>query len=115
MERTELALLLLRLSETNNTHKIPIEPKINKSHLLQKILRHSCDLCPYETKYKWLLNRHMLCHTGERPYACYTCGRRFRQTAHLAGHVQTHVNPNKARKEPKKVIHSGGKIIFVYY
>uniref|UniRef100_A0A8D2IGK9 C2H2-type domain-containing protein n=1 Tax=Varanus komodoensis TaxID=61221 RepID=A0A8D2IGK9_VARKO len=36
------------------------------------------------------LVRHCLIHTGELPYACTECGRRFRQSSALVRHLRAH-------------------------
>jgi uncharacterized Zn-finger protein len=53
--------------------------------------KHKCGLCFYSTKHGWILKRHMLTHSGNKPYVCKICGKRFRQTAHLSGHKKTHL------------------------
>ncbi|XP_032357230.1 zinc finger protein 271 [Etheostoma spectabile] len=49
---------------------------------------HACLKCfPSASK----LQRHMMTHTGQRPFGCETCGKRFRQKTHLRVHCRTHL------------------------
>ncbi|KAM9493665.1 zinc finger and BTB domain-containing protein 8B isoform 3-T6 [Clarias gariepinus] len=50
---------------------------------------HRCPFCPYTTKQKGILKRHIRCHTGERPYPCEICGKRFTRQEHLRTHAVT--------------------------
>ncbi|XP_053191109.1 zinc finger protein 721 [Scomber japonicus] len=49
---------------------------------------HACSKCfPSSSK----LQRHMMTHTGQRPFGCEMCGKRFRQKTHLRVHSRTHL------------------------
>uniref|UniRef100_A0A8C5LU67 Zinc finger and BTB domain-containing protein 8A n=1 Tax=Leptobrachium leishanense TaxID=445787 RepID=A0A8C5LU67_9ANUR len=60
-------------------------------------LRFKCPFCTHTVKRKADLKRHLRCHTGERPYPCEACGKRFTRLEHLRNHFQT--------------IHEAGKLI----
>ncbi|NXO81892.1 ZBT8A protein, partial [Sitta europaea] len=60
-------------------------------------LRFKCPLCTHTVKRRADLKRHLRCHTGERPYPCEACGKRFTRLEHLRNHFQT--------------IHQAGKLI----
>lgn len=50
--------------------------------------------CPRTFSSRFKLVRHILIHSGERPFQCSSCGRRFHRKDHLKNHLQVH-NPNK--------------------
>ncbi|XP_069008601.1 zinc finger protein 585A [Embiotoca jacksoni] len=49
---------------------------------------HTCSKCfPSSSK----LQRHIMTHTGQRPFGCEICGKKFRQKTHLRVHWRTHM------------------------
>lgn len=52
--------------------------------------RFYCDLCQYSTVFRRNLTVHRRIHTGERPYACRCCARRFTHKSGLNRHMRTH-------------------------
>ncbi|XP_055307928.1 gastrula zinc finger protein xLCGF3.1-like [Sitodiplosis mosellana] len=75
-----------RKSETNTVHngKEPTEGKVNGK-------RHMCSLCDYVTDFINHLMRHLLQHTGERPFLCNVCPKRFTDKRSLQLHMKAHV------------------------
>ncbi|XP_053378548.1 zinc finger protein 544-like [Mercenaria mercenaria] len=47
----------------------------------------ACQLCGSQLKSKQNLQIHMLTHTGEKPWTCSYCGKKFRRKHHLDGHI----------------------------
>ncbi|KAK7507932.1 hypothetical protein BaRGS_00000897 [Batillaria attramentaria] len=54
--------------------------------------------CPYAFKTKGSLVRHQRRHTGERPYTCEACGRRFAESGALTRHTRSR-NPCTAKTD----------------
>ncbi|KAK0173592.1 hypothetical protein PV328_006765 [Microctonus aethiopoides] len=67
--------------------------KCRRSVRKREKIMHSCPQCDKSFPSACLLKRHTSVHTGERPYECDTCGRRFSQVGALNFHKKFHVNP----------------------
>ncbi|XP_060948803.1 zinc finger and BTB domain-containing protein 8B [Limanda limanda] len=54
--------------------------------LVVPVKLHKCPFCPYTAKQKGIMKRHIRCHTGERPFPCPMCCKRFTRQEHLRSH-----------------------------
>ncbi|CRK97364.1 CLUMA_CG010755, isoform A [Clunio marinus] len=63
--------------------------------------RFPCEICGRRFPRKYALDRHMLTHTGIRPWVCTIegCDRSFTQSNDLTKHIRTHVGENSYRCE----------------
>lgn len=55
--------------------------------LVVPVKLHKCPFCPYTAKQKGIMKRHIRCHTGERPFPCPMCGKRFTRQEHVRSHA----------------------------
>ncbi|KAJ8412254.1 hypothetical protein AAFF_G00145210 [Aldrovandia affinis] len=49
-----------------------------------------CPYCSFSAMHQCILKRHMRSHTGERPYPCDVCGKKFTRREHMKRHTQVH-------------------------
>lgn len=78
-----------------------MKPRMGKSGL-KKITQtvsqaHMCNYCNYTSPKRYLLSRHMKCHSEERPHKCSVCDRGFKTLASLQNHVNTHTGTKPHR------------------
>lgn len=65
-------------------------------HVHRHMLTHTgvkpyqCTVCSKHFSRNEHLQRHMYTHTGEKPYPCELCNRRFNRSEHLRRHVSVH-------------------------
>jgi len=64
--------------------------KLNKKSLKMKEKKHICEFCNLGFSQKCDLRRHVMIHTGERPWPCQICDKKFQRKTDLVKHVRTH-------------------------
>ncbi|XP_018426683.1 PREDICTED: zinc finger protein 770 [Nanorana parkeri] len=63
---------------------------VNIAAAFRKPETQHCGLCDKVFPSRSKLERHLMIHTGQKPFACVLCGKAFRQKAHLKIHELTH-------------------------
>ncbi|KAG8442424.1 hypothetical protein GDO86_011273 [Hymenochirus boettgeri] len=94
--------------EEKSSYTCPLCEKIcNSQHQLTMHIRqhntdtggtdHSCSICGKSLSSASSLDRHMLVHSGERPYKCNMCGQSFTTNGNMHRHMKIHEkDPNVA-------------------
>lgn len=60
----------------------PSHPKTNATY------KHQCNDCNYATNKLGNFERHHVVHTGEKPFKCKFCARKFTQKSYLTIHTR---------------------------
>ena len=76
----------LDLQQSANTNKIY---KYDKNESEEMMNSFSCNICPFVSRYKGNLWKHLKIHSGERPFACNQCSYRGAQRTNLENHIKT--------------------------
>ncbi|GFT00348.1 ras-responsive element-binding protein 1 [Nephila pilipes] len=61
-----------------------------KEHSITNNLLHQCLICTKRLSSASSLDRHMLIHSGERPFNCKICGMSFTTNGNMHRHMRTH-------------------------
>ncbi|KAM3614590.1 uncharacterized protein V6R79_016524 [Siganus canaliculatus] len=59
---------------------------------------YRCNVCDLQVPSKFKLQDHMNLHTGDRPYCCAECGKRFSQIYNYRVHLRTHAQTKVAKE-----------------
>lgn len=81
--------ILLETSSTSYSQSVDQPTAHEPSFALTRATKR-CPYCPYSTAFSTNLKRHLLSHTGEKPFACSICQYRCRQKIDLRRHMVTH-------------------------
>ncbi|XP_067623646.1 uncharacterized protein [Eurosta solidaginis] len=93
-------VVILNSDDENSEYIVPhgkaVERHWDDSERREKCRQFfECYLCGKKVQSSYNLRRHMMIHTGERPFACDMCDRRFREFSDLKKHRRRHANePN---------------------
>ncbi|KPP78506.1 hypothetical protein Z043_101989 [Scleropages formosus] len=63
---------------------LPVSP-VNDFTVIRK--KFKCPYCSFSAMHQCILKRHMRSHTGERPYPCEICGKKFTRREHMKRHT----------------------------
>lgn len=77
-------------SESTMTVKNPANHRTTSTNARKEKSPFYCHLCPYCTRRKSDLSRHIRAHTHERPFSCSICLRTFSRKEYLVAHVHAH-------------------------
>ena len=55
------------------------------------LLKWTCDVCGHALASNQALQRHMLTHTGEKPFKCQDCGKTFSRKDNMRQHMVIHM------------------------
>lgn len=58
---------------------------VNEFTVIRK--KFKCPYCSFSAMHQCILKRHMRSHTGERPYPCDICGKKFTRREHMKRHT----------------------------
>ncbi|XP_027705544.1 zinc finger and BTB domain-containing protein 46 isoform X2 [Vombatus ursinus] len=88
-----LSALTMGLSPGAEFEPTTIRPGLNEFTVIRK--KFKCPYCSFSAMHQCILKRHMRSHTGERPYPCEICGKKFTRREHMKRHTLVHSKDKK--------------------
>ncbi|XP_051832736.1 zinc finger and BTB domain-containing protein 46 isoform X2 [Antechinus flavipes] len=88
-----LSALSMGLSPGAEFEPTTIRPGLNEFTVIRK--KFKCPYCSFSAMHQCILKRHMRSHTGERPYPCEICGKKFTRREHMKRHTLVHSKDKK--------------------
>ncbi|XP_068155412.1 transcription factor Ouib isoform X2 [Drosophila tropicalis] len=79
-----------KLDDHNNDKDLPLDFPKKSRKSKDEVKLFICELCGLHMQTKASLGRHILKHTGKRPFGCKECSARFLTAAELRSHHQVH-------------------------
>lgn len=77
-----------------NTQQLPVVSSSNKRKIKIRVTskgkRHQCPYCEYSSIKNANVQRHVLIHTGVKPFKCAVCEQPFRRKEYLRSHLLTY-------------------------
>ncbi|XP_072097389.1 zinc finger and BTB domain-containing protein 46 isoform X2 [Mobula birostris] len=81
------------LKSNAERHEKTVHYKLNEFTVIRK--KFKCPYCSFSAMHQCILKRHMRSHTGERPYPCEICGKKFTRREHMKRHTLVHSKDKK--------------------
>ncbi|XP_015737396.1 zinc finger and BTB domain-containing protein 46 isoform X1 [Coturnix japonica] len=81
------------LKSNMDRHEKTIHFNFNEFTVIRK--KFKCPYCSFSAMHQCILKRHMRSHTGERPYPCEICGKKFTRREHMKRHTLVHSKDKK--------------------
>lgn len=83
-------MYFLSVSDHNSSHERSREkPELSPGPRRAK-KRHDCATCGRVFSDNAGLKRHLVIHSGKKPFRCFICGRGFTQSGNLKTHMKVH-------------------------